>query len=425
MKIQGFLMACAVSVTLLGGCYRLEEMETEDQPSYVGNQDRPDKDRPGQDDSEDSTGDEQENEVEKVPVLCWSGVEYPEGYDWVADPDYGEADCVLFLTIDGERVLDIPVSHDSLVSSDPSMHRIIDGHIYTDFTDGAITVIRKDGIELFRYSAAETEMDILVRDSVVYTLGRNVSGRGFAFRRNGEEVFSKGSSYILHGLHEDSGHIYFSYYDHLGNDPSQRPICRYYSVCDGEEEFVGGSDDYQEITDIYIAGGVRYMIAKVAGTSPHLLYADDSPSALELQGAKYSRECRLYHSGTDMYITGQLAYGGYMGDEFVWAIWKGNTLQRVLGEGLRITSFMAIGDRICYLTSRGSSGCRINWDDDTYIATGFSCISQACMIIHNDTVKVALNNKEESLPYIWDSEYKIPVRQDFNGYFTHFSECLK
>lgn len=412
---------------LLGGCYRQEEIETDGQPPYVGNQDRPDNDRPGGNDSEGGSSEDGGNEAEKekIPVLCWAGVEYPEGYDWVADPDYGRVECSLFLDVNGERIMEIPVCHDSLISSDPSMHRIIDGHIYSDFTDGTITVVKKDGKELFRYSGAETEMDIIVCDSLVYTLGRNINGKGFTYRKNGEKILEKSSSYILHGLHLDSGHICFSYYDHLGTDPSQRPICRYFSVCDGDVEVVGGSDDYQEITDICMADGIRYMIAKVAGTSPHLLYADDSPAALELQGAKYSRECRLHYSGTDIYVTGQLAYGGYMGDECVWTIWKGTSVHKILGEGLRITAFECQGDRICYLTSRGNSSCRINWDDNTYISTGFSSISQGAVIIHDGIVRVALNNKEESLPYIWDSEYQIPVKQDFNGYLTHFSVCLK
>lgn len=416
MRKEGVFVAFVVSGMLLASCYKVEEVDSE-QPPYVGDKDNPGKDKPQEEDKfKDDT---------MRTYICWSGVEYPDGYNWKEDPDYGNVDCNIFLDIDGKRVLEIPVGSESMVSSDPLRHRLIDGHIYTDFVVGDSTVIKKDGVELFRFPGAETEMDIIVKDSAVYTLGRNVAGKGFAFRKNGVEVFRKTSSFILHGLHYDTGHLYFSYYDQLGVDSSQKPICRYYSVCDAKEELVGGPDDYQEITDILMMGGIRYMIAKVAGTSPHVLFADDSPSILEMMGAKYSRGCSLYNGGTDLYITGQVAYGGYMGDEYVSAIWKGPEIHKILGEGLRITAVKASEGRICYITSRVSQtdGNRINWDDSTYVATGFSCLSQEAILIHQGKVTVALNHKEKSLPYIWDSDTQTPMCQDFNGYISHISLC--
>lgn len=417
MRGKDVFRALAVSGMLLASCYKVEEVDSE-QPSYVGDKDNPGKDKPQKDD-------QSQEETPEMTYMCWSGIEYPEGYDWMEDPDYGQVDCRMFLNIGGKRVLEIPVGSSSMVSPDPLRHRLIDGHIYTDFVVADSTVIKRDGVELLRFAGAETEMDIIVKDSVIYTLGRNVSGRGFAFRKNGVEVLKKTSSFILHGLHCDSGKMCFSYYDQLGLDSSQRPICRYYSVCDAREELVGGSDDYQEITDIMMIGGVRYMIAKVAGTSPHILFADDYPSALELGSAKYSRGCRLHNSGTDIYITGQLAFGGYKGDELVSAVWKGPKIHRILREGLRITDVKASEGRICYITSRGSQtdGNRINWDDSTYVATGFSYISQKAILIHQGTVTVALNHKEKSLPYIWDSDSQTPACQDFNGYISHISLC--
>ena len=60
---------------------------------------------------------------EKQDTLYVTGVEYPEGYDWVKDVEYGTVSCRLFLEKAGERIVEVPVGYSYETASDPDMHR--------------------------------------------------------------------------------------------------------------------------------------------------------------------------------------------------------------------------------------------------------------------------------------------------------------
>ena len=99
---------------------------------------------------EDGKEDDEEDDEEVVPqekmVLCMSGIEYPDGYNWFKDEMYGQVECRLFLEVEGKRVLEIDVADTTYVASDHDMHRIVDGHIYTDFSTSEETIIKRDGV---------------------------------------------------------------------------------------------------------------------------------------------------------------------------------------------------------------------------------------------------------------------------------------
>ena len=167
-------------------------------------------------------------EAEEGPEILWiSGVEYPEGYDWQRDTAYGRVDARLVLLRDGERVLDIPAGERHEVSTDPDMHRIFGGHLYTDYASGTETVVRQDGRELFRFGGREMFVGFLVREDAVWTLGVNrATGKGLVLRKNGEAVFSDPEGRLPPGsgntsfeggmLHTDGDALYFFYYSAQG-----------------------------------------------------------------------------------------------------------------------------------------------------------------------------------------------------------------
>ena len=170
------------------------------------------------------TEDPMDGRPEEGPEILWiSGVEYPEGYNWQRDTAYGRVDARLVLFRDGMRVLEIPAGERQEISTDPDMHRIFGGHLYTDYSSGTETVVRRDGKELFRFGGREMFVGFLVRGDIVWTLGGNRStGKGLVLRRNVEPVFSDPDGLLPPGsgntafeggmLHLDGTEMFFFYH---------------------------------------------------------------------------------------------------------------------------------------------------------------------------------------------------------------------
>ena len=86
-------------------------------------------------------------------TICYvTLMSYPDGYDWRADREKGSVKCSLIVLANGLPMMKVPVGDEYETSSDPDMHRMIDGHLYTDYSTDSETVIKKDGRQLFRYS---------------------------------------------------------------------------------------------------------------------------------------------------------------------------------------------------------------------------------------------------------------------------------
>ena len=143
------------------------------------------------------SGGDTDDDIQMMPKDRYvTGVEYPDGYDWMADLGSDADGAVLFLMKGDERIVELPVGYDSCISADADMHRCIDGHLYTDFSTDRETVIKMDGIELLRYPGREMITDIMVRTDGIYTLGQPRSGQGWVYRKDGKirvRVWERGS----------------------------------------------------------------------------------------------------------------------------------------------------------------------------------------------------------------------------------------
>ena len=81
---------------------------------------------------------------------------YPDGYDWLKDPQYGSVDCeILLLEEDGDEVLRFQTGHEYGISTDADMIRCSGAHVFTDYSTEGETVIGRDGEEIFRYPGRE------------------------------------------------------------------------------------------------------------------------------------------------------------------------------------------------------------------------------------------------------------------------------
>ena len=119
-----------------------------------------------------------EPEEDLAPVYYVAGVEYPEGYDWMRDPQHGTVECSMFLMRGTFRCLELSVGYDFEISSYGDMARCVGDHIFTDYSTMAETVIRKDGTEILRYPGREMIKGLTEdEEGNVYTNGGNDYGQ--------------------------------------------------------------------------------------------------------------------------------------------------------------------------------------------------------------------------------------------------------
>jgi hypothetical protein len=142
---------------------------------------------------------EEYREPESIKRILISGVEYPQGYDWVQDSGFGSTSAWILMFEGSQEVLRFPAGKGSIWSPDPDSHRIWDGHLYTFATAGNETVIGRDGAEILRYDGAESIRGFAVDGGHILTLGQTAGG-GFSRRLDGKAVFSSESGLVQGSL---------------------------------------------------------------------------------------------------------------------------------------------------------------------------------------------------------------------------------
>ena len=176
-------------------------------------------------------------ELFKDSVLI-TGVEYPQGYDWVRDTAHGSVQADILLFRGPREQLRVPCGGDSPWTPDPDCHRIWDGHLYTFATDNGCTIIGRDGEEVLRYNTEESIRGFAVDEGKILTLGQNINGRGLSFRRDGRVLFLSDEGTVVGSLDRgvprsgalycDNGHWYFSFLEggrvHLVEDNLERAL---------------------------------------------------------------------------------------------------------------------------------------------------------------------------------------------------------
>lgn len=145
-----------------------------------------------------------ETDADGQSHLYLSGVRYPDGYDWRKDERKGSVECTLFLLRDGEPLLELPVGTGYQLASDPDMHRIVRGHLYTEYSTESETIVSRDGEECYRVSGRERLRGLQVRGKELFTLCESRSGGAWTLRRDGSE-YIRGEGSVLHDLAFDDG----------------------------------------------------------------------------------------------------------------------------------------------------------------------------------------------------------------------------
>ena len=132
----------------------------------------------------------QEPPAPPEPSVYVTAFHYIDTENWETD-SLGAAELLFFK--DDELLLRLPVE----TPPDPERHRIWDGRLWTDATDGFLTRVFRDGEEMFRYDGQEQLRGFLIKDGEVHTLGQRPGREGLCYRINGREVFSSTTGTVL------------------------------------------------------------------------------------------------------------------------------------------------------------------------------------------------------------------------------------
>ncbi len=195
-------------------------------------------------------------------------VEFPDDYFWQKDTVGEGRTFKLCLYANGKKILSLNGGPEYEIGADPDMHRVIDGHLYSDWSGIANTVILEDGKKLFQYEGREMLCGFLKKDGAVYTLGQNRGGKGVALRRNGETLFRDDTGIAIGemscpcsesgGLYSvDSGDIVFFYQVPVQSALKQK--FRLFKVVNGVPEELELSSEIEKIHDVRIIDGEMYI----------------------------------------------------------------------------------------------------------------------------------------------------------------------
>lgn len=328
-----------------------------------------------------------------------AGLDYPDGYDWRADPEKGKVKCSLTLLADGVPVLRIPVGDAYEVSSDKNAHRILDGYLYTDYTDGNTTVIKKDGIEAVRYEGAEEISSMKIHNGVIHTLGSPKGGEGFTYRADGQVLVERESGTILSGLCEYGGLISFCFAGSAVS--SSGPVSRYYLVSGGKVHQAAIDSDVTQVLDMGLYGGEMYLLAETDSVkSPVLIKGQE-----RMKVSYFSRldlvSCRFMETDS-VCVRVRYRISGTMAD----LVWSGNSGFRRFLKGGLVDSIIADSEGCIasVYSADFKTGAIYSRNGMHYIPEGYRMYGDGCLAVRDTLVHAALTSDVGGRPVIWMNE---------------------
>ncbi|MBQ9185465.1 MAG: hypothetical protein IJ151_06305 [Bacteroidales bacterium] len=365
-------------------------------------------------------------------VIYAAGVRFPDGYDWRVDTLTSTEKGELVLLRDGDLLAAVPVGYGYNVGADPDMHRISNGHLYTDYSNNSQTVIKCDGKELFRFDGREVVCGFAVSDDVVWTLGQSRSGEGGLFlRKNGKLVYSHPTGTVIGNMSDtynpsgaiemrDGKPVFFFHYTGDGV-LSQASHC--VMVEETLETELEVPRNFTRIMDAKLVDGVPLMAGQM-GTTRNIISIVKNGMVVgyTLSGFDRIGNCRIIPlQGDDVLLSGECYHAGlvtgYICDR------NGRNLFYDL-EG-RLIGLYAIPGVDVILS------CGANGEDPVITTNGLSkqligrflYISTRCAKLFDRKFYLGLNPSTGERPYILVGKKTVPL--NFNGFLTEVSVCVE
>ena len=247
--------------------------------------------------------------VRDTSVLV-SAVEFPEDYDWKRDTAFGQVCGKVLLLRNGDRILEIPTGASGKASIDPDMHHLVEGHLYTEYTEGSHTYVFRDGESLYTFDGREYLRGLLPSDGHLYTLSQRRDGNGFVLRRDGEVLLDKEAGIILKSfrdypdrqsgaLYENEGKVCFHYCKGTGSERV------WYSVQDLTESQIYVYDG--ELLDARFFGDDLCVVSTLSGRGLQMTIGKRQNIVQKAATPKF-RGVSLIKSGQEVLAIGRISY---------------------------------------------------------------------------------------------------------------------
>lgn len=350
----------------------------------------------------------------KKSVWFMTGFDYPEGYDWHADPQVGEVKCSLVVFANGAPMMKVPVGHEYEVSSDPDMHRMIGSDLYTDYSTDSLTVIKKNGKLLYRYPGREMIVGMYVHDDDVYTLGQSRNGRGFSYRKNGEPLIERVRGTLFNTFFKTGQGCAFAFYETVESE--SKDLERYFICIEGEVSQVAVREDVSKVWDILYKDGRIWYIASMVGVKWPVLVSDGEIRTLEASKNTSMRSCRFIPEasgitidGVTQHQTAHIISGG---------IWKDGIMETRFPDGLVSVYSCAWDEGLCCVLQGYKSGVTsIFRTGEIYpVPEGYTVMGGSPMAVVDGILHVGLTAIDGTDPQVWKDGEMYPVR--LNGYIS-------
>lgn len=342
-----------------------------------------------------------------------TGFDYPEGYDWMSDPEAGSVKCSLVVYANAVPMLKIPVGTEYHTSADPDMHRVIDGDLYTDYAADSVTVIKKNGRYLFSYPGREIVVRMSVDSSGVYTLGQSRRGEGFTFRKNGDLLFGRDKGNLLgqRTVMEN----WFAFSEKVAGSGMER----YYLYRDGELSQIAVREDVRKVWDVTVCDGEVCFIATLTGiTHPVLVCGDDMYMMDFPLSTKVTSCCFVPTEGGDVLMEGVFSTPSGI---LTSGLWSKGQRECMFPTGMTVwASYVDDGGISCLLSHYSTGNLKISRCGELCpLPEGYTVMGTAPLAMADGILHVGLTSLEGAEPAVWmDGEIK---KLGFNGYISSIS----
>lgn len=349
-------------------------------------------------------------------VTYVTAFDYPDAYDWIHNPEKGSVRCSLVVFADSNPVMKVPVGDAYHVSDDPDMHRVIDGHLYTDFATDTETFIKKDGKPLFSYEGRESVVDMLVIGDSLHILGHRRNGEGFSYRINGRVVLERDSGYTFGCMDADGDGVCFAFTEPIVSAEGRKEC--YYCFRNGAVSQTALREDIKKLWDICFHKGKTYILASLTGVGVPVVISEDGLTALSLPYGTSVVSGQIFSvgnvCGTEMLLSSESGLSS--------ALWLQGRLYQCFETGLSVSAIFSSEDGVaCVLNARSSSGTGSVFRMGERIAmpSGFICLGRSPVDMIDGILTVGLSSLSGARPIVWKDGKTEEL--DVNGYICTVS----
>lgn len=342
----------------------------------------------------------EQNGPGKLHTICYmTALDYRKDYDWRSDQARGSVKCSLVVFADGTPLMKVPVGAAYEAGSDPDMHRIIGGNLYTDYSTDSETVIKENGVQVLRYHGPESLCGMEVIGEDVYTLGQSRNGSGFTFRKNGEIVLERDEGYVIGSLINDSDSLCFAFCEHIKTSDGSK-IGRYYSSVNGRVHQVAVREDIKTVWDVLAANDGAIYLASLTGASLPVVFIGDSMQSLQMPLGCSLKSCRLFKLENGVGAEGLCRHSNGMWFSVIWI----DGMIRASFPSEAISSLTADGDGVCCAMNpsrSGKSGKIYRSGELTDMPEEYSVIGAGSIKVIDGILHVGLSSLNGRKPVVW------------------------